>query len=257
MKNLTSVAFVSMTMLAACGQKNSKSSEQPQTSTTPAAAPAEMGQAAIIAVPVDSSGKENIDGAQMHVLSQAPASIDSSNVAQVFKTGSDANQFVSELDQTSSTESYRGWHNFRIFVSVGGRRGCGYGPQGSMYGYQGYNNYQPTYYYQGSPYAMQYQNSYQNSSMNYYYYNNSQQAGYQGQGQQYPNQQQPNQQYPNQQQPNQYPNQQQPNQPQQPQYPNQQQPNQPQLPQYPNQQQPNQPQQPQYPTPQLPSQPQY
>lgn len=245
MKNLTSAVFVSITMLAGCGQKNSASTEQPQANqaTTPAVAPSEMGQAAIIAVPVDSKGQENLDGAQMHVLSQAPGSVNSANIAQVFQSGSSADQFVSELDDTSSTESYRGWHNFRRFIPGGNRRGCGYGAQGSNYGYQGYNNYQPTYYHQGSPYAMQYQNSYQGSSMNYYYYSQQSGSGYQSQGQ-YPGQQQPNQpQYPNQQYPNQqYPNQQQPN----PQYPNQ--PNQP---QYPS------PQQPQYPNPQLPTQPQY
>lgn len=220
MKVIRIVTITGTVLLASCGTEQQKASPAPQEKTTQPTEQqslAGLPEGAIIAVPVDAQGQELTEQAQMRLLPESPGAVSGAGIATNYNLGKQPDHVSDELDQNSSTESYRGWHNYRHFNNYGGRYNrYGYGPRGQQYGHCNYRAYQPTYYSSGVPYNWQYQQSYQTSSMNYYYYNRSQTQGQYpdsapysqpGQQQQFPDQQQvpynpqqqqiPGQQYPN------------------------------------------------------------
>ena len=151
-------ALLAVTSCGAMKDGSANSSQQTQQKATPAVMP----DAAIIAVPVGSSGQEMTAQADMRIIPNAQANVSGDAIAAAFNAGHKPDAVVDEMDATSSTESCRGWFNFRNSGQYGG--------------WNGYRNYQPTYYYGGNPYSWQYQNSYQAGGTNYYYYYRQQQS---------------------------------------------------------------------------------
>jgi hypothetical protein len=136
--------------LTSCGaMKNDAGDTQGQASQqlSQRSAPVAVPDAAVIAVPVGSNGQEMTAQADMRIIPHAQANVSGDAIAAAFNAGHKPDAIVDEMDATSSTESCRGWFNFRNFGQYGG--------------WNGYRNYQPTYYYGGNPYSWQYQNSYQ------------------------------------------------------------------------------------------------
>ncbi len=132
---------------------------------------ATLPEGAMIAVPVGADGKELIGQAQMRLLPKAGQPIDADSMASAFSKGREPDRLADELDQSSSTESYRGWQNYRqVGYGHGNAGGQGYGYNRPNYGCQNYQSYQPTYYYGGSMFSWLFQNQYQTPNMNYYYY---------------------------------------------------------------------------------------
>jgi hypothetical protein len=151
-------AMLALTSCGAMKEGSADSSQQTQQKATPTVMP----DAAVIAVPVGSNGQEMTAQADMRIIPNAQANISGDAIAAAFNAGHKPDAVVDEMDATSSTESCRGWFNFRNFGQYGG--------------WNGYRNYQPTYYYGGNPYSWQYQNSYQAGGTNYYYYYRQQQS---------------------------------------------------------------------------------
>ena len=156
--------------VSACGaMQPKKDADTAQISSVP---PQGLPQSAIIAVPVNERGEEQSDSAQMRLVPTAPADIQGSGIATAFQSANAPDQ-VSELDSSTSTQSFHGWQNYRRPYSYSQNYVYNYG---NNYGHNnrgshcGYQTYSPTYYYGGTPYSWQYQNNYQTSSMNYYHY---------------------------------------------------------------------------------------
>jgi hypothetical protein len=161
------ITCLALLALTACG---TQSEEKPQATTQDA--PAGLPQAAVIAVPVDASGKEDSSKAEMRLLPQSSADAAGQGIATAYEQGKQPDRVVSELDATSSTQSFRGWFGYQNYG-----QGYGYNFYGQNFGCRSYQTFQPTYYYGGNPYSWQYQNNFQTTNMNYYYYNRPQTFG--------------------------------------------------------------------------------
>ena len=192
MRMLKGFTVAAICGLSACGvQQKEKNDTNPNAQATQQA-PAGLPEGAIIAVPVDAQGKEIPAQAQLKLLPTVPSDSSGASLSQAFAQGKEPDQMINELDQSSSTQSFYGWHNYRgmgdgdydrynrngghrqVGYGYGNQGGYGYGAHGNNYGCNSYQRYQPTYYYSGNPYAWNYQSQYQSLSMNYYYYNRPQ-----------------------------------------------------------------------------------
>ena len=162
------IPCLALLALTSCGKQ--VENKQPQATTQDA--PAGLPQAAVIAVPVDASGKEDSSRAEMRLLPQGPTESSGQSIAAAYDQGKQPDRVVGELDATSSTQSFHGWYGYQNYG-----QGYGYRSYGQNYGCHSYQTYQPTYYYGGYPYSWQYQNNYQTTNMNYYYYNRPQTYG--------------------------------------------------------------------------------
>jgi hypothetical protein len=151
-KLLSSLVFASG-LAASCGGKDSKETttvQAPQnTAVSAEAAKAEgqkLPQIAIVRVPVDADGKEVNDAAEMRLVA-TNQSLSESNIATSFDKASDPQATTDELDQTSSSESYRGWVNWGVRYRA-------------RYTGWNWNNYRPTYYNRGYTYNYRYTSHY-------------------------------------------------------------------------------------------------
>jgi hypothetical protein len=177
LKILTTVGVSAM--LASCGQLSQANQpvNKPVKSKATQLPPQGLPQGAIIAVPVNEQGEEQPDQAQMRILTSVSDSTALSDqaIAAAFSKGQSPDRELNELDQSTSSESYRGWTRYRSYGRYySNNNGFGFN-QRYRYGFhnRGCNNYrffQPTYYYAGTPYAWQYQSSFADGGMNYYYY---------------------------------------------------------------------------------------
>jgi hypothetical protein len=169
------VTSLSVLALAACGTNSKETKPAPK--VTEAAAVSESAKlpaVTLIRVPVDASGKEDHTKAEMHLVNTKDVS--ASNVATVFSSSPAPESFVNELDQTTSTESCRGWRPY-CYGSCGG-----HGHYHSYYNNYNWSYYQPTYYYYGYNYNWNYAQSYNYGGYNYYQYNSSFSSSYSGYG---------------------------------------------------------------------------
>jgi len=187
--------LASVVALTACGALNQGvNANKPAVSAEEAKAfSTQLPAVTIVRVPVDASGAEMHDKAEMRTTNET--AIADSSVASVFETSKPAVATVDELDSSSSTEAF-GW---RRCCRKAARRACrqaacapttsysysesesysssGYGP-----GYN-WNMYTPTYYYGGYYYNWNYAQTYNNcGGYNYYRYNSNFSQSYNGQG---------------------------------------------------------------------------
>lgn len=182
--------FCSVVALASCGTAK-KSSDAPAANAPKISEDQAKADAAtlpgivIVRVPIDANGKEVQDKAEMRLV-DGKESLTESNIATTFDAGK-APQATSELDQTSSTESFCGWafgagFRNRYYGNSYAWNWQFYSPVYLNYGYSyGYN-------YGGSYGGIGYGNGYGNGygagygSSNYYYYNQGFNHGYSNQG---------------------------------------------------------------------------
>jgi hypothetical protein len=168
--------MVAMVALSACGSMNqSKKPTQPVTEQSAVAESAKLPAVTLVKVPVDASGNEIHDKAEMRLANSADLS--EGNVEAVFGSSSAPETFVDELDQSSSTESFHGWRRHCHF-------NCGRGYTYSNTSYTSYNwsFYRPTYYYYGYYYNWNYAQTYRCRGYNYYRYNSTFSQSYSGYG---------------------------------------------------------------------------
>lgn len=183
--------------LSACGAINNEGSNKSSVSAEEAKAfSTQLPAVTIVRVPVDASGQENHDQAEMRTTNET--SINDMNVVSVFDVSKNASATVDELDSSSSTEAF-GW---RRCCRKAARRACraqacaptntysysysesesyssGYAPGNNW----NWNMYTPTYYYGGYYYNWDYAQSYRNvGPYNYYRYNSSFNQNYNGYG---------------------------------------------------------------------------
>jgi len=163
MKHSRSIVIVFTTSVllgfTACGVPSDHGRDD-SPSVTPASN--RLPDAAIIAVPLDSNGREIPAQANMRIIPQSTESLTGDAIASAYNVGRTPDNVLDEMDATSSTESCHGWGNYRMI----GRPGLGYG--------YGYNQYQPTYYYGGQSFIWRYLNQFQYGNSNYYYYQRQQ-----------------------------------------------------------------------------------
>ncbi|MCX6118044.1 MAG: hypothetical protein NT027_10915 [Proteobacteria bacterium] len=182
-------AVMSLVALSACGTSSKKESATVVTEQQAKAEGASLPSTAIIRVPVGADGQENHEAAEMRLVAQG-ATISDDTVASTFEASTAPASTVDELDQTSSTESFRGWIGCRNFRNRHFGNNIGWNWQ----------FYQPTYLNYGYSYGYSYAGSYgysqgcrrthcgggvfqQNNQYNYYQYNQSfGQNGYSNQG---------------------------------------------------------------------------
>lgn len=132
---------------------------------------------AIVRVPVDLSGKEDLAKADFRAVTVTEHPKDAAGVTAAFVSGKVPENVKNELDADSSTESWGSWGG-----SCGGYGGYGsydsyydnYGGDGYGYGgYYGsyyYNYWRPSCNYYGDYYGYGSPSYYDNDGYNYYYY---------------------------------------------------------------------------------------
>jgi hypothetical protein len=149
---ITSIVMISLS--TACGTKSDESKDTAANQNTPA----ELGlpEAAVIAVPVDRNGQELPGQADLRILPNGQESLAGQAIQAAYETGRQPDYVMDEMDDTTSTESFQGWGNYRRI----GQPGYGYG----------YNQYQPIYYHGGNPYQWRFLNQHRCRNVNYYYY---------------------------------------------------------------------------------------
>ena len=178
------ITFVSVLAVSACGAKDQgKSAAKPVITEEAAKAQSQaLPAVTIVRVPVV-SGKEVHDQAEMRLASEKDLS--QATVESVFTASKAPETFVDELDQSTSTESFCGWRQWRRQC----RHNCGSYNYSYNYGYnysygQDYNwaFYRPTYYNYGYYYNWNYAQTYNAGGYNYYQYNSSFANSYSGYG---------------------------------------------------------------------------
>jgi hypothetical protein len=177
------ITFVSVLAVSACGAKDQgKSATKPFVTEEAAKAQSQsLPAVTIVRVPVDASGQEIHGQAEMRLASEK--SISKDNIEAAFAGSTVPETVVDELDQSSSTESFCGWRQWR-------RRcfnNCGAFNYNYGYNYsfgQNYNwaFYRPTYYNYGYYYNWNFAQTYNAGGFNYYQYNSSFANGYSGFG---------------------------------------------------------------------------
>jgi hypothetical protein len=199
--------LASVVALSACGAiEQMGTASKPSVSAEEASAfSAQLPAVAIVRVPVDASGQEMHDKAEMRTTNYT--NISDASVASVFETAATAVATVDELDNSSSTEAF-GW---RRCCRKAARQACrqqacaqrqcapnpcapttsysysyseseSYSSNGYAPGYN-WNMYTPTYYYGGYYYNWDYAQTYKApGAYNYYRYNSNFRQSYNGYG---------------------------------------------------------------------------
>jgi hypothetical protein len=177
------MTLVSVLALSACGAMDQgKSAGKPVISEESAKAQSQaLPAVTIVRVPVDASGKEMNEKAEMRLSSEK--SLSQATVATVFSDSKAPDTFVDELDKSTSTESTCGWRRwYRNCNNCGNNYGYGYN-YGYNYNYNyNWSFYRPTYYNYGYYYNWNYAQTYNTSNYNYYQYNSSFSNSYSGYG---------------------------------------------------------------------------
>jgi hypothetical protein len=175
------MTLVSVLALSACGAMDQgKSAAKPIVSEESAKAQSQaLPAVTIVRVPVDASGKEMNEKAEMRLSSEK--SLSQATVATVFSASKAPDTFVDELDKSTSTESTCGWRRwYRNCNNCGNNYGYGYN-YNYNYNYN-WSFYRPTYYNYGYYYNWNYAQTYNTSNYNYYQYNSSFNNSYSGYG---------------------------------------------------------------------------
>lgn len=147
-------ALVVTSLSTGCGRTSDNSNEQ--TKVDPIPAYLGLPDAAVIAVPVDQSGHELTQQADLRLIPQSPENLTGEAIQTAYRRGHHPDVVLDELDTARSTESFQGWGPYRRI----GQPGYGFG----------YNDYQPIYYHGGNPYRWRFLNQHRCGNMNYYYY---------------------------------------------------------------------------------------
>jgi hypothetical protein len=180
------VSLTAALVLASCGSPDKEAKKPVVTEEAAKAKAAELPSTVLVRVPVDASGKEVHDKAELRTINAKTVSGDS--VAASFERASAPDQVVNvdELDASSSTESFCGWRRWRRCTT------CGHANQNYNYNVNyNYNNngawnwahYAPAYYNYGYYYGYNYSNTFNQSGYNYYQYNSNFNGSYSGYGQ--------------------------------------------------------------------------
>lgn len=191
--------LVVLSIATACSQPSEDTAPQPTnaplTQEEAKATGAALPKMAIIKVPVGPDGKELNDQAEMRLVT-SETKLTQANIEGTFSSAEAPQTVLDELDQTSSTESFRGW------------LGCGPGFRRSVFGRHANWNwrfFRPTYLNTGFNYGYNFGGvlgqgcnvgcgvpciqpcggglGQQQPNFNYYYYNQGfNQSGFSGQG---------------------------------------------------------------------------
>lgn len=154
MKTMSMLPVLALCFFSACGQQHAEV-EDGQTSQT-SIAESGLPDGAVIAVPLDANGQELPEQADLRIVPTAQEQLQGQAISSAYEAGRRPSRVLDEMDQTSSTESFNGWGNYRRI----GQPGFGYG----------YNQFQPTYYHGGNPFFWRFFNQHRCGNMNYYYY---------------------------------------------------------------------------------------
>lgn len=152
-------SVIAASLLAGCGNKSEDSNEVSKNESRSAVAG--LPEGAVIAVPVDTTGQELNNQADLRLIPTSPNELQGEAISNAFNNGRRPDRVLDEMDSLSSTESFQGWGNYRQI----GQPGLGYG----------FNQYQPVYYHGGNPFFWRFFNMHRCGNMNYYYYRRSQQ----------------------------------------------------------------------------------
>ena len=156
MKITFMLPVLALSVFSGCGLKQAEAdNDRPEKNNVTAAG---LPDGAIIAVPVDASGQEIADQADLRIIPSADDQLQGQAISEAYEAGRRPNRVLDEIDETSSTESFNGWGNYRRI----GQPGYGYG--------YGYNQFQPIYYHGGNPFFWRFFNQHRCGNMNYYYY---------------------------------------------------------------------------------------
>lgn len=108
-----SVLALTVAMVACSTDKSDTSTESPAkiSEEDAKAQGAKLPAVAIMKVPVGADGKELNDQAEMRLVSNE-GSLNEQNIEETFSSASAPVSVIDEMDQTTSTESFCGWHNW-------------------------------------------------------------------------------------------------------------------------------------------------